>query len=263
MNGGVKITVLSDKLALPGFEGEHGLSFIVEADKLTLFDTGASDLFIRNAQKLGIDLNSIDTVVLSHGHYDHGNGLQYLNGKRIVTHPCAFTTRYSGRSGRNLTVAIDRETLARNNTIIESQKALWLSERIVYLGEIERTIPFEQQHTPLFHFADGSTDPVIDDSAIAVKTTKGIVVVSGCAHSGICNIVEQARKTCDSDKVYGVIGGFHLTEVNQRLSQTIDYLKKNGTEYALPSHCTSPDVINEFRKNFKGEDVKTGMTIEL
>ena len=59
MNGGVKITVLSDKLALPGFEGEHGLSFIVEADRQILFDTGASDLFIRNANKLGIDLNSL------------------------------------------------------------------------------------------------------------------------------------------------------------------------------------------------------------
>ena len=263
MNDGVKITVLSDKLALPGFESEHGLSFIVEADRRILFDAGASDLFMRNANKLSIDLNSIDTVVLSHGHYDHGNGLQYLNGKRIVTHPNAFTTRHSGRSGRNLTVAVNRETLTLNNTIIESQKSLWLSERIVYLGEIERNMPFEQNRTPLFHFADGSTDPVIDDSAIAVKTGKGIFVVSGCAHSGICNIVEQARKTCGTDKVYGVIGGFHLTEVNERLNQTIDYMKNIGTEYALPSHCTSPDVINEFRKNFKGEDVKTGMTIEL
>lgn len=263
MSDGVKLSVLSGKLALPGFEGEHGLSFIVEADRQILFDTGASDLFIRNADKLGIDLNSIDTVVISHGHYDHGNGLQYLNGKRIVTHPCAFTTRFSGRSGRNLTVAVNHETLAQNNTIIESTKALWLSERIVYLGEIERAIPFEQKQTPLFHFADGSTDPIIDDSAIAVKTSKGIIVISGCAHSGICNIVEQARKTCGIDKVYGVIGGFHLTEINEQLHQTIDYLKKIGTEYALPSHCTSSDVINEFRKNFKGEDVKTGMVLNL
>ena len=263
MNDSVKITILSDKLALPGFEGEHGLSFVVEADKRILFDTGASDLFIRNADKLGIDLNTIDTVAISHGHYDHGNGLLYLKGKRIVTHPCAFTTRYSGRSGRNLTVAVTRENVEAHNALVESREPLWISERIVYLGEIERTMPFEQKLAPQFHFADGTADPVIDDSAIAIETTKGIIVISGCAHSGICNIVEHARKVCQQSKVYGVIGGFHLTEINEQLSQTIDYLKKIGVEYVLPSHCTSAEVINEFRKNFKGEDVKTGMILEL
>ncbi len=263
MSDNVKITVLSDKLALPGFEGEHGLSFVVEADKRILFDTGASDLFIRNASKLGIDLNSVDTVIISHGHYDHGNGLQYLDGKCIVTHPCAFTTRYSGRSGRNLTVAVTLENIEACNTLVESREPLWLSEKIVYLGEIERTMSFERKLAPQFHFADGTTDPIIDDSALAIKTAKGIFVISGCAHSGICNIVEQARKVCQQSKVYGVIGGFHLTEINEQLSQTIDYLKKIGTEYVLPSHCTSHEVINEIRKNFKGEDVKTGMIIEL
>lgn len=263
MSDSVKITVLSDKLALPDFEGEHGLSFVVDADRRILFDTGASDLFLRNADKLGVNLKEIDTVVISHGHYDHGNGLQYISGKRIITHPCAFTTRYSGRSGRNLTVAVTHENIEACNTLVESREPLWLSEKIVYLGEIERTMSFERKLAPQFHFADGTTDPIIDDSALAIKTAKGIFVISGCAHSGICNIVEQARKVCQQSKVYGVIGGFHLTEVNEQLSQTIDYLKETGVEYVLPSHCTSPEVINEFRKNFKGENVKTGMIFEF
>ena len=263
MNDGVKLTVLSDKLALPGFECEHGLSFVVEADMKLLFDTGASDLFLRNANKLGFDLDSIDTVVISHGHYDHGNGLQYLNSKRIVMHPNAFSNRISGRSGRNISIATKREYVGTKNSIIESREPLWLSQQIVFLGEIPRAIPFETECSTPFHFTDGTPDNVIDDSGIAIVTSKGLLVISGCAHSGICNIVEWSRKVCGLNNVYGVIGGFHLTECDKRLQQTIDYMKKIGVKIVLPSHCTGSEAIKEFKKHFEGEEVKTGMTFDF
>ena len=259
----LKINVLSDKQALCGYGSEHGLSFLVEADKRVLFDTGASDLFIRNAEKMGIDIDSVDTVVLSHGHYDHGNGLQWIDGKQIVMHPDVFATRISGRSGRDISIAVSRQSVEKRNRIIESKEPLWISDNIAYLGEIQRILPFEQECSTPFHFSDGSSDPVADDSALAVKTANGLFVISGCAHAGICNIVEQARRVAQSDKVYGVIGGFHLSTVDQRLEQTITYLKNIGCEIVMPSHCTSDDAIAEFHKHFKGETVKTGMVIEL
>ena len=259
----LKISVLSDKEALCGYGAEHGLSFLIEADLRMLFDTGASDLFIRNAEKMGIDLDSVDTVVLSHGHYDHGNGLQWISGKQIVMHPGAFATRISGRSGRDISLAVSRQTVESRNKIIESKEPLWITENMVYLGEIERVLPFEQECSTPFHFANGSPDPVADDSALAVKTANGLFVISGCAHAGICNIIEQARRITQCDNVFGVIGGFHLTTIDSRLTATINYLKNVGAEIVMPSHCTSDIVIDEFHKQFKGEMVRTGMTFSI
>ena len=259
----LKISILSDNEALCGYGAEHGLSFLIETDRRVLFDTGASDLFIRNAEKMGIDLDTVDTVVLSHGHYDHGNGLQWISGKRIVTHPGAFATRISGRSGRDISLAVSRQTVESRNKIIESKEPLWITENMVYLGEIERALPFEQECSTPFHFADGTPDPVADDSALAIKTNNGLFVVAGCAHAGICNIIEQARRITQCDKAFGVIGGFHLTTIDQRLTNTIDYLKNIGCEIVMPSHCTSDIVISEIHKHFKGEMVKTGMVIDF
>ena len=259
----LKISILSDKQALCGYGSEHGLSFLVDADKRVLFDTGSSDLFIRNAEKMGLDLDSVDTVVLSHGHYDHGNGLQWIDGKQIVMHPDAFATRISGRSGRDISIAVSRQTLESRNKIIETKEPLWITANMVYLGEIKRVLSFEQECSTPFHFADGSPDCVADDSALAIKTANGLFVISGCAHAGICNIVEQARRVTGTDKVFGVIGGFHLTAIDNRLTDTIGYLKNIGCEIVMPSHCTSDEAIAEFHKHFKGETVKTGMVLEF
>ncbi|MBO7478391.1 MAG: MBL fold metallo-hydrolase [Salinivirgaceae bacterium] len=259
----LKISILSDKQSSGCCEAEHGLSFLVEADGRVLFDTGASDLFVRNAEKMGIDLAAVDTVVLSHGHYDHGNGLQWVRGKRIVMHPRVFAHRISGRSGRDISIAVNRQTLEAQNTIVASSKPFRLTDKMTFLGEIERVVPFEAECSTPFHFADGTPDPVADDSALAVETSRGLFVVSGCAHSGICNIVEQARRATGVGKVFGVIGGFHLTAIDSRLEQTICYLKNVGAEVVMPSHCTGDEAIAEFRRHFKGDLVKTGLTFEF
>lgn len=259
-NVNLEITILSDKLASGRCGSEHGLSFLIEADRRILFDTGSSDLFLRNAERLDINIDTVDTVVLSHGHYDHGNGLQFVSGKTIVMHPDAFAQRISERSGRNISIAVDRESVESRNRIVETRGPLWLSEQIAYLGEIPRIVPFEMECSTPFHFTDGTPDPVIDDSGLAVKTENGLIVISGCAHSGICNIVEQARKVTGTSKVCGVMGGFHLTEIDNRLAKTIEYLKSVGTETVMPSHCTSDEAISEFNSHFKGERIKTGMS---
>ena len=91
----VKLSVLSDAKAVDGYGSEHGLSFLIEVDrKKFLFDTGASELYRRNAEKLGLDLTELDAIVLSHGHFDHGDGLKYINDKPLVCHPDCFVNRY-------------------------------------------------------------------------------------------------------------------------------------------------------------------------
>ncbi len=97
----MNLTVLSEVKAMDGFESEHGLSFLIEVDqKKILFDTGASNLFIRSAARLGIDLEEVDRIVLSHGHWDHGNGLEYMGGLPLICHPDCFVKRYR-KTGRD------------------------------------------------------------------------------------------------------------------------------------------------------------------
>lgn len=260
----LKISILSDKTASNSCRAEHGLSFAIEADKRILFDTGASDLFLDNARSMGINIDEFETVVLSHGHYDHGNGLRYLKGKTIVAHPGVFAQRISETSGRNISICATRASIEANgNRFVLTSKPLWLSEQMVFLGEIPRVVPFENESCTHFHFADGLPDIVADDSALAIKTDKGLFVVSGCAHSGICNIVEQARKVTGQSVVYGVIGGFHLTQTDSRLQATIDYLKQMDVKIVMPSHCTGLAAQSVFYQAFGGREVKTGLQFEF
>ncbi|MBO7594090.1 MAG: MBL fold metallo-hydrolase [Salinivirgaceae bacterium] len=260
----LKISILSDKSASSRCRAEHGLSFVVEADRRILFDTGASDLFMENARIMGVDIDNIETVVLSHGHYDHGNGMRYLCGKTIVAHPGIFAQRISGASGRNISIEAARADIeAHGNRFVLTREPLWLSKQIVFLGEIPRAVPFENEGRTQFHFTDGQPDVVADDSALAVKTDKGLVVVSGCAHSGICNIVEQARKVTGEQVVYGVIGGFHLKHADVRLQATIDFLKQLEVKIVMPSHCTGIAAQCAFYQAFGGNEVKTGLQFDF
>ncbi len=253
----LKITVLSENVAAYPCQAEHGLSYLVEYDEPVLFDTGASDLFLKNASKLNISLDQVEKVVLSHGHFDHGNGIKYLKNKIIITHPEVFAQRFSGRTLRNISVDIDKQQVEKENRLIYSKTPVSITEHIIYLGEIPRLFEFEKNNHR-FYFEDRSPDLIIDDSALAVKTHFGLFVVSGCAHAGICNTIEYARKVTGIDNVYGVIGGFHLTEINDQLSETIAFFKKLNIKIVMPSHCTELPALSSLYMQFKGEMVKTG-----
>ncbi|MCF6241679.1 MAG: MBL fold metallo-hydrolase [Bacteroidales bacterium] len=102
---------------------------------------------------------------------------------------------------------------------------------------------------------------MFDDSALVVKTKKGLVIVSGCAHSGICNIVDYAIKVTDTNNVYGVIGGFHLKENNRQTQKTIEYFKNLNISKIYPSHCTALPALSAFYQNFKIKQVQSGNII--
>jgi 7,8-dihydropterin-6-yl-methyl-4-(beta-D-ribofuranosyl)aminobenzene 5'-phosphate synthase len=254
----LKISILSENVASQLCLAEHGLSYLVEFDKKILFDTGASDLFIQNARRMDIDLDEIETIIISHGHYDHGNGLKYIRGKKIICHPAAFCKRFSGRQWRPVSLDFSFDELLRSNEVFTSKGPYWISDSMLFLGEIPRRIEFEKKE-PNFFFEDRSPDPIIDDSAIAIKTGFGLFVVSGCAHSGICNTIEYACQLTGIDELYGVMGGFHLTENNEQVTQTIEYLKSKKAKIVMPSHCTGLPALSRFYEHFKGEMVKTGM----
>jgi 7,8-dihydropterin-6-yl-methyl-4-(beta-D-ribofuranosyl)aminobenzene 5'-phosphate synthase len=258
----LKLTVLNDNVAGRWCRAEHGLSFLIEADRRVLFDTSSSDLIEYNAQILNIDLQEIDTIVLSHGHDDHAGGLMLFNGQRLVCHPDAFLKRYRKSNGTSLGIPWTEAEIGERFDIQTSREPHQLSEQIYFLGEIPRITPFESKKTA-FRKADGSDDFVMDDSGLAVITEKGLVVISGCAHSGICNMTAHAMKVTGIAKVHAVIGGFHLQNDDETTRQTIDWLKQINVDQVIPSHCTAFVAQAAIYKIYNFIQVKTGNVIEL
>ena len=254
----MKLTVLSDAKARNGFRSEHGLSFYIEADqRRLLFDTGASQTFIHNAERLGIDLDHIDMVVLSHGHYDHGDGLPFVKHTTLVSHPGCFVRRYRKKGHEYLGISLDGKEIRDRFDLRPSEKPFRLSEHLYFLGEIPRIHGFESWESP-YILENGKEDLIVDDSGLACVTESGLVVVSGCAHSGICNMTSHAIKIAGVKKVRAVIGGFHLKNADERTRKTVEYFKEMGVKDVYPSHCTMGPALEMFHEVFGLNEVKVG-----
>lgn len=258
----LKISILNDNVAGRWCRAEHGLSYLIEADERVLFDTGASDLIGWNAQIMNIDLQKIETVVLSHGHDDHSGGLMLLIGKKLICHPDTFLKRFRKSNQTELGIRWTKEEIRSKFILETSRDPIKVSEQIYFLGEIPRATEFENQSTA-FIKADGSDDFVMDDSGLAIVTAKGLVVVSGCAHSGICNLTAHAIKVTGISKVHLIIGGFHLSNDGPATQKTIEWMKVMRVEKVVPSHCTDFSAQVAFYNSFPYIPAKAGNVIEV
>jgi 7,8-dihydropterin-6-yl-methyl-4-(beta-D-ribofuranosyl)aminobenzene 5'-phosphate synthase len=249
---GMRLTVLVDN-NIPGGEkyyAEHGLSFFIEeGGSRILFDTGCSDILLRNACKMGIDLKMINAIVLSHGHYDHTWGLTHLldtldcskmaeSGIKFIAHPDVFKPKVD--QGKPIGMNLSAEFLNLFFKISTSREPVWLSEKLVFLGEIERHHDFENNKMDsIIDNGVEKEDYLIDDSALAYKTEDGIIIITGCSHSGICNIVDYACKVCEDDRIIDIIGGLHLLNPEQsRMDATIAFFKEHKPYHMHACHCT-------------------------
>ena len=252
------ISVLTDNHPGSHTPAEHGLSYLIELDgKRLLFDTGQSVMFMKNAEAMNISLKNIDSVIISHGHFDHGNGLGYLKGGTMICHPGCFVRRYREIDKTYIGLKNTRDELSQLFNLTTSSKPFKISERIYFLGGIPRLTDFEAKSTS-FVFEDGNPDYVTDDSAIAMMLPEGLFVITGCGHSGIVNTLEHAKKVTGINKLYGIIGGFHLKEIDIQTKETISYIKENKLKHVLPSHCTELPALSALYENFGIKQVKTG-----
>jgi len=277
----MKLTVLIDNNTLIDryFLGEPGLSFYIEEDnKKLLFDTGYSNAFLINAQKMNIPLTDIDSVILSHGHLDHTWGMDALIRLNIeskiesipykrpvlIAHPKVFNTKTIGGLGE-IGMALSEEKAARHFDIQLSQKPVWLSDKLVYLGEIERKNDFEAKQPigDIISDAQNKPDFIFDDTALAYKSNKGLVVITGCSHAGICNIVEYAKKVCGMDRVLDIIGGFHLLDPSkEQLQGTLDYFRQLRPAEVHACHCTDLQSKIALARVANLKEVGVGLKIE-
>ena len=254
----MKLTVLTENIASDNFLAEHGLSYLIEHNGTKLlFDTGHSDVFLKNAEQLNIDVDDVETVVLSHGHWDHGNGLKYLKNKTLICHPYAFIKRY--RKSDQSFIGLNSKFLELNQKfkLINTRKPFYITKDIIFLGEIPRLNSFESKITSFVDCHD-KDDFIPDDSALAIIQNNELIIVSGCAHSGICNMIEHARRVTGIFKVVAVLGGFHLRSANIQTKKTIAYLESLEVEQVIPSHCTLDPALGLFRKTFGSRELLTG-----
>jgi 7,8-dihydropterin-6-yl-methyl-4-(beta-D-ribofuranosyl)aminobenzene 5'-phosphate synthase len=248
----MNLFVLTENNAGPVTAAEHGLSYMIETDgKTILFDTGQSDLFLKNAGYMKLNPQNTDMIVLSHGHFDHGNGLEYLDGGTLICHPGCFVKRYRKSDNTYIGLKNTREELEAKFNLIASREPFRISESIVFAGEIPRITSFESQTTQ-FVLEDGTPDFVPDDSALIVTLPQGLFIITGCGHAGIVN-----------KKIYGIMGGFHLKEDDRQTIETINFLKDKKVTHILPSHCTTGPALTMFRDTFGARSVRTGESLSF
>lgn len=258
----MKLSVLTENTASAKFKAEHGLSYLIEHDTQILFDSGHSDIFLQNAKMLDVDINQIDTIVLSHGHWDHGNGLKYIKDKKLICHPEIFQKRYRKNGDENIGLDLSFDELKKRFEIITSTESCKVSENIIFLGEIPRLNSFESK-TTTFALENNEDDFIIDDSGLVIQLNNEIVIISGCAHSGICNMIEHAKLITGINKIRAVIGGFHLKHNNHQTQETIKYLKTQDIEELYPSHCTELPALSAFQNEFDIKQLKSGMILKF
>ena len=243
-----------------GLMAEHGFSALVSVrrgDNTTtlLFDTGLSpDAMVTNADRLGIDLSSIQAVVLSHGHFDHAGGLAGLckRGARdlpMVVHPWVWTRRrlaIPGREPEELPTLSKRALAAEGLEVIERREPSLLVDGCVLItGEVDRTTDFEHG-MPVFHQAWSGTDwqpdrLVVDDQALVVHVRgQGLVVLTGCGHAGAVNIVRHAQRLTGVPKLHALVGGLHLggPMFEPIIPPTVSALESLQPALVVPGHCT-------------------------
>ena len=261
------------------FLGEPGVSYLIQDERRKiLFDVGYSDIFIKNAQKMNIHFWDLNYIVLSHGHLDHTWGLtsliKYYTEASIekidctkptaITHPSSFLAK-KVKGLKQIGSIISQEELSKHFKIKLSKEPVWLTEKLVFLGEIERKNTFEAKNPIGKIIKDDfeEDDYSIDDSALAYRSSKGLVIITGCSHSGICNIVEYAKKICKDDRIIDIVGGFHLLNPKkEQLQGTLEFMKKLKPKEVHACHCTDLKSKVALSKVVNLKEVGVGQTLE-
>ena len=240
------------------FSSEHGLSLHIETKKhKILFDVGASDLFLQNAKKLGVNIADVDFLVISHGHYDHGGGLKVFfqeNSKaKVYLRQEAFEKHYALRSvGKPKFIGLD-EDLKKNRQIVFTSDNYSIDKGVWLFSNISQKEPRPKSDSGLLTEYNGqmTDDTFAHEQNLVIEEGGKTLLVTGCAHNGIINILEHFHMLKGRMPNY-VIGGFHLSSRSGGNEEfgTIDrigkHLMSTGAKY-YPCHCTGMEAYERLK----------------
>ncbi len=258
----LKLSVLTDDTAdrsFPAIRPEHGVCYHIDLGTTkVLFDLGYSGVFIENAALLGIDLKQVTHLCLSHGHNDHAGGLlpwirsyeKDLSLRRpcLISHKNVFNRKLKEDPHEVETgMGIDKNFIETFFHLNLTNEPFSITDDLIFLGQIDRTNDFENKN-PVGKTFDVSgkliDDFCLDDSALIYRTEKGIVLITACSHSGICNIIKYAEKIAkekweQAPHITTVIGGLHLKgNETDLLKKTAEFFKTKNIEKFYIGHCT-------------------------
>lgn len=269
-----RITVGVDNIPDSGLKEEWGLSLYIEYDdKKILLDAGASDLFMDNYSRLGIDLKDVDYAVLSHAHYDHANGFPSflrLNKKAVLyVNECAGTDCYFKKFFVSKYIGIPRVLSSEFEDRIVRVNGVYGITRGVYLvSHKSGGYPSIGKKNMMYRKTPEGWKPddLMHEQSLVIDTDKGLMIFNSCSHSGPENIINEVREGFPDKKIYGYVGGLHLYyRTNQEITDVIRQFNESGIEYIATGHCTK-DRAYKMLKDGLGDKVhqfKTGLVIEV
>lgn len=276
----MKITVLVENTGPSELKIEHGLSLYIEFnDKKYLLDAGPSDSFFKNAHALSIDLGRVDKAVLSHVHYDHGDGFMvFLNqykDKVVYGAKNIFDDYYSGSGGSVHYIGLSSKLKQMKNRFNTVSKDTKIDEKIyLILDDVSNTKEIGVQKK-LYKKVDDVLQPDNFDHELSLvfDTPKGLVICNSCSHAGLESIVDNIKKRLNKP-VYAYVGGLHMKSTKnhietssfteEQIQNLCIFIKKN-IQYVLTGHCTgnvSYDLLKKYLKD-RIDFLTTGKTIEI
>jgi len=268
------IVLRNETAAREGMLTGHGLAMLVRNSAGSImFDTGDSADTWRNAEALGIDLSEVCCVALSHGHYDHTNGLpallKRLGGVMVTAHPAVFEPRWADRPGGERDYigppATRGELEALGAVFRLSKDAVPVAPGIITTGEVPRVSDLapESPHLLVQRPPDASgqvmEDDFADDISLIARMGEGQVLLTGCAHAGLVNIVSRATKLVGRCPV-SIAGGTHLAhESEERIAAVAREIYERGVRQVVPMHCSGERGADLLEKHFAGETLRAGI----
>ncbi|MBI9008857.1 MAG: MBL fold metallo-hydrolase [Tenericutes bacterium] len=263
----MKISILANDKALPDFKSEHGLSVHINHPIYQiLFDTGYTNVYLQNAKKLGINLSTINYIVLSHGHYDHTGGVRYYPAgnsvKQLIIHQDAYFPKYA------------KESYLRFNGVPFVKGSIpWINRVSKEIVGYERIAPsfsvlgdIVHKNTNTKFYLDGALDDFHDEIILILEEENELSLFMGCSHFNVMNGIKKVQEKFPEKRLKNLLAGMHLGSSSiSDIEEIANYIEKCNFDKIIPLHCTGDKAIEYFKTRFKDKcfDLKAGDQLEI